>query len=186
LTDQDRQQGEGSKWQWGPANPQALNRYSYVLDNPLRYTDPTGHFIPLAVAALFTAEVILEVAALFVVYSFVSAVITCSQDPGCSSVLGRFADQLNQGVITVQQFLGGIQRSLAQGTPPPGFTQHGWDQASGREGVGVNDAAIEDARNNPISVKQQADGKEMRIGKDAVIVVSAQGDIITTCFRKGL
>ncbi len=27
-----------------PANPQALNRYSYVINNPLRYTDPTGHF----------------------------------------------------------------------------------------------------------------------------------------------
>ena len=25
-----------------PGNPQALNRYSYVLNNPLRYTDPTG------------------------------------------------------------------------------------------------------------------------------------------------
>ncbi len=24
-------------------NPQALNRYSYVLGNPLRYNDPTGH-----------------------------------------------------------------------------------------------------------------------------------------------
>jgi hypothetical protein len=27
----------------GPLNPQALNRYSYVLNNPLRYVDPTGH-----------------------------------------------------------------------------------------------------------------------------------------------
>ncbi len=27
-----------------PGNPQALNRYSYVLNNPLRYTDPTGMF----------------------------------------------------------------------------------------------------------------------------------------------
>ncbi len=26
-----------------PANPQALNRYSYVYNNPMRYTDPTGH-----------------------------------------------------------------------------------------------------------------------------------------------
>ena len=27
----------------GYANPQNLNRYSYVRNNPLRYTDPTGH-----------------------------------------------------------------------------------------------------------------------------------------------
>jgi RHS repeat-associated protein len=26
-----------------PANPQALNRYSYVVNNPLRYIDPSGH-----------------------------------------------------------------------------------------------------------------------------------------------
>ncbi|NLD35580.1 MAG: RHS repeat-associated core domain-containing protein, partial [Desulfatiglans sp.] len=25
-------------------NPQALNRYSYCLNNPLKYTDPTGHY----------------------------------------------------------------------------------------------------------------------------------------------
>jgi len=29
-----------------PGNPQALNRYAYVYNNPLRYTDSTGH-IPL-------------------------------------------------------------------------------------------------------------------------------------------
>ncbi|WP_347243018.1 hypothetical protein, partial [Thermogutta sp.] len=27
-----------------PGNPQALNRYVYVTNNPLRYVDPTGHF----------------------------------------------------------------------------------------------------------------------------------------------
>ncbi len=27
-----------------PGNPQSLNRYSYTLGNPLRYTDPSGHF----------------------------------------------------------------------------------------------------------------------------------------------
>ncbi|MBU0493168.1 MAG: hypothetical protein KKA73_26840, partial [Chloroflexi bacterium] len=30
-----------------PGNPQAFNRYSYVLNNPLRYTDPSGHSIPV-------------------------------------------------------------------------------------------------------------------------------------------
>ena len=29
----------------GYANPQNLNRYSYVNNNPLRYTDPTGHML---------------------------------------------------------------------------------------------------------------------------------------------
>ncbi|MBU1747801.1 MAG: discoidin domain-containing protein, partial [Chloroflexi bacterium] len=28
----------------GAGNPQALNRYSYVFNNPLKYTDPTGHW----------------------------------------------------------------------------------------------------------------------------------------------
>jgi len=33
-----------------PGNPQVLNRYSYVLNNPFRYTDPSGH-CPMCVGA---------------------------------------------------------------------------------------------------------------------------------------
>ena len=28
-----------------PDNPQSYNRYSYCLNNPLKYTDPSGQFI---------------------------------------------------------------------------------------------------------------------------------------------
>ncbi len=34
-----------------PQNPQSLNRYSYVLGNPLRYTDPSGHCIACVIVA---------------------------------------------------------------------------------------------------------------------------------------
>jgi hypothetical protein len=40
LSDREKQQ-LGSPM--GPANPQALNRYSYTLNNPVRYVDPSGH-----------------------------------------------------------------------------------------------------------------------------------------------
>jgi RHS repeat-associated protein len=44
-----------------PLDPQALNRYSYVLNNPILYTDPSGHFsfvafaIGAAISAITTA-----------------------------------------------------------------------------------------------------------------------------------
>ncbi len=37
------------------ADPQALNRYSYVRNNPLRYTDPSGHWWETALDVIFTA-----------------------------------------------------------------------------------------------------------------------------------
>jgi len=30
-----------------PMNPQAFNRYSYCLNNPLKYTDPLGHEVDI-------------------------------------------------------------------------------------------------------------------------------------------
>ncbi len=40
----------------GPGNPQALNRYSYVLNNPLRYVDPTGYYLVDSVDVDLSAE----------------------------------------------------------------------------------------------------------------------------------
>jgi hypothetical protein len=44
LSDKERQQLGNPM---GPSNPQALNRYSYVQNNPVKYTDPSGHTVRL-------------------------------------------------------------------------------------------------------------------------------------------
>ncbi|MBI4597338.1 MAG: VCBS repeat-containing protein [Candidatus Omnitrophica bacterium] len=51
-----------------PFDPQSLNRYSYVRNNPLRYTDPSGNFlwIPFLIAA---AKAILIAAATFAAFN---------------------------------------------------------------------------------------------------------------------
>ncbi len=38
-----------------PENPQAWNRYSYVVNNPLKYTDPSGHCFIFCIAAIGAA-----------------------------------------------------------------------------------------------------------------------------------
>jgi hypothetical protein len=52
LSDTEKQQ-IGSPM--GPQNPQALNRYSYVLNNPVNKTDPSGHMPPDVVLCTFDA-----------------------------------------------------------------------------------------------------------------------------------
>ncbi|NOK70217.1 MAG: hypothetical protein GFH27_549323n66 [Chloroflexi bacterium AL-W] len=41
----------------GPSNPQDLNRYSYARNNPVRYTDPSGHLAWVAGAAAIGAGI---------------------------------------------------------------------------------------------------------------------------------
>jgi hypothetical protein len=55
------QHGPASSWSWqlkqqlgvpvGPLAPQTLNRLAYVANNPLGYTDPTGHSIEITLGA---------------------------------------------------------------------------------------------------------------------------------------
>ena len=40
-----------------PYNPMAWNRYAYANYNPIKYTDPTGHFVWIAVGAIIGAAI---------------------------------------------------------------------------------------------------------------------------------
>jgi hypothetical protein len=35
-----------------PYNTQSYNRYSYVINNPLKYTDPTGNFVGIILSVI--------------------------------------------------------------------------------------------------------------------------------------
>jgi RHS repeat-associated protein len=57
-------------------NPQMLNRYTYCLNNPLRYTDPSGHIIPLlAVAAGIALKVAIGAAIGVASYTATNALV---------------------------------------------------------------------------------------------------------------
>jgi hypothetical protein len=48
-----------------PANPQSLNRFSYVYNNPLKYVDPTGHLTEEEIMSMVNAETWEDVLAYF-------------------------------------------------------------------------------------------------------------------------
>ncbi|SMN00333.1 Rhs family protein [uncultured Candidatus Thioglobus sp.] len=71
-----------------PYNTQSYNRYSYVLNNPLKYTDPSGHFIFSAIAAIFSAVAATAAVVVQVVTAIVSTVWGVAQAVG--GVIGQF------------------------------------------------------------------------------------------------
>ena len=77
------------------------------------------------------------------------------------------------------QSTGGTQKSVANGRIT-GYTQHGLNQATGRDGVGVKPSAILDTVRNPTKVISQSDGRIKYVGRQAVVVVNSTGKIITT------
>ena len=103
-----------------PDYTQSWNSYSYVLNNPLVYTDPTGYFpifTALAVVGLIAAEVTTTV--------IIAAVIGTAV----------FADSLTQGVPLGKAFLAGVSAAAltyVSGTTFPKLTQggFGWNSAT--------------------------------------------------------
>ena len=90
-----------------PDYSQSRNRYSYVLNNPLAYTDPTGYIIPIFTA--FAAAVI----AAGVVESVVLAAALIGT--------GVFADSLAQGVPLGKAFLAGVSAASLATFPVGNF-----------------------------------------------------------------
>lgn len=133
----------------GVTNTQGYNRYSYVQNNPLNATDPTGHFLVLAfmvmakmaaVDALGTAIMVGMAAAAEAYASGASGweAIGIGIISGVSAGLanGAFGD------FSVAKFfagcvLGGVQSKLSGGKFEHGFMAAGFGSLAGRAGGGV-------------------------------------------------
>ena len=67
-------------WDGDNTNPQSLNRYSYGLNNPALYTDPTGHFAQIIVGATVGAALGIIFAEIYAEITYYSAL---NGDCGC-------------------------------------------------------------------------------------------------------
>jgi hypothetical protein len=72
--------------------------------------------------------------------------------------------------------------------PPPrqinGYTGHGRDSVDNRDGHGVNDDALQDAVEHPLSppsyqIDQQGRGAYLYQGRDATVVLNQDGQVVT-------
>ena len=87
-----------------PANPQSLNRYSYCLNNPLRYNDPSGNitaaqavYNAAAAAALFGPSFLANVAPAVAANTTMSAAVAAVQS--AATVSGGAVTPVTAGLI---------------------------------------------------------------------------------------
>ncbi len=99
-----------------PRNPQAWNRYSYVLNNPLYYVDPTGHQQAVVGAGIIALELIDPVPLDPLVIP--AAVTLIASDPWvqqalmCAHLYGPYAPALAEQASNAGQGLGdALQRA---------------------------------------------------------------------------
>ncbi len=155
LGDRDRRE---AKIGWGPGDPQARNRYAYVLDNPLRHTDPTGHCpICLVILAGYVGD---EIAVLVVAAVGASIIYNCLQSRACTNALAELAGQIYEGVLQPGQLgagLGYILQAKAGDTPTDRIKEHLTPRdldAARREAKG---AVIDDRNGNPTNHRQEVE-----------------------------
>ncbi len=88
LSNADRGKAKSA---WGPDDPQALNRYAYALDNPLQYTDPTGHYFRIIKAVMP-----------IMVDFFAKAVQQLKDSSSSVDILGVLASAASAALLTIE------------------------------------------------------------------------------------
>jgi hypothetical protein len=94
-------------------NPQSLNRYSYVLNNPLKYSDPSGHTVSIGQGELQ------------------DWIDFCQQYPDAALAMGRSNVMYNAGGGSSGLLLKGAYQSVLDADPDMAGALRGFDPNSG-------------------------------------------------------
>ncbi len=128
-----------------PSNPQSLNRYSYVLNNPLKYIDPSGHQpedpqLDLANSIIDDPDADPEVLDWAYNYKYMQQRQSVSTSPGGESSATQIEDATPVQKTGDQTQTGGGDQVAPPGTPTPGNSGVGTLGGSGGT-TGTSDKA---------------------------------------------
>ncbi|RMD62918.1 RHS repeat-associated core domain-containing protein, partial [Candidatus Parcubacteria bacterium] len=100
-----------------PANPQALNRYAYVNNNPVRYTDPSGHCLEAGLSPI-PCEPLLQEGVELVQQA---EALTVQYGPQVAQFLQAYGEKLPAAMDRLAQFARSagkrVQKALQGGEP---------------------------------------------------------------------
>ena len=126
-----------------PSNPQTLNRYSYCINNPLLYTDPSGHWFGIddlvaavvgavigGVSAAINGDNILEGAAIGAVTAWVTY-NTGGAYEGIDSIIANTGARMLSREINGGINSGDTDMGMVTGTVSGGLAEYGGGQFTG-------------------------------------------------------
>ncbi|WP_204936551.1 RHS repeat domain-containing protein, partial [Methanococcus maripaludis] len=116
-----------------PYNPQALNRYAYTLNNPVKYNDPDGHVVQIVAAALAAGTIATGISIITQAYNAgwdfsqvsyseavaIGAVTSVSVAVGCiaaSAAVGAFAVEGTLEAFAIFEGVSAVTTNVCQET----------------------------------------------------------------------
>lgn len=196
-------------WEGDLSDPQSLNKYSYVKNNPVKYRDPSGEVVETFWDAANVASDVFNIVGTSAIYGYAkiseNSYLAGAAADGLKTIAGDLAVDagatlipgLPAGTSKVERTLNQVKKNgedivdmvrkkvdnsfdLPVGGKIKGYTKHGRERALIRDGRGVNPKSITESVENPQKIIKQSDGANKYQGKDTTTVLNKDGNVITT------